>query len=42
MAFMRKWHKYLGIWTALLVLMLSITGILLMHKKGIRSQGIYG
>lgn len=33
MAFMRKWHKYLGIGTAVLVLMLSITGILLMHKK---------
>jgi len=33
MAFMRKWHRYLGIWTALLVLMLSITGILLVHKK---------
>lgn len=33
MAFMRKWHKYLGIWTAAVVLMLSITGILLMHKK---------
>ncbi|MHB8058347.1 MAG: PepSY-associated TM helix domain-containing protein [Desulfuromonadaceae bacterium] len=30
---MRKWHRYLGIWTALLVLMLSITGILLVHKK---------
>jgi len=33
MVFMRKWHRYLGIWTALLVLMLSITGILLVHKK---------
>lgn len=32
-AFMRKWHKYLGLLTAALVLMLSITGILLMHKK---------
>lgn len=33
MAFMRTWHRYLGIWTALLVLLLSITGILLIHKK---------
>jgi len=33
MVFMRKWHRHLGIWTALLVLMLSITGILLVHKK---------
>ena len=33
MAFMRKWHKLLGLWTAALVLMLSITGILLVHKK---------
>ena len=33
MAFIRKWHRYLGLWTALLVLMLSITGILLVHKK---------
>lgn len=31
--FMRTWHRHLGIWTAVIVLMLSITGILLIHKK---------
>jgi hypothetical protein len=31
--FMRKWHKYLGLATTALVLLVSVTGILLIHKK---------
>lgn len=30
---LRKWHTWLGLWTALLVLLLCVTGLLLMHKK---------
>ena len=33
MGFMRKWHKYLGLAATLLVLLVSVTGILLIHKK---------
>lgn len=33
MGFMRKWHRYLGLWTTVLVLLVSITGVLLIHKK---------
>ena len=33
MGFMRIWHKYLGLATTVLVLLVSITGILLIHKK---------
>lgn len=35
MAFMRKWHKYLGLATAVLVVLVSVTGILLIHKKAL-------
>lgn len=30
---MRQWHTYLGLVTALLVMLVSVTGILLIHKK---------
>lgn len=30
---MRKWHKYLGLAATLLVILVSITGILLIHKR---------
>jgi len=33
MVFMRKWHKYLGLATTVLVVLVSVTGILLIHKK---------
>lgn len=32
-ALMRKWHKYLGLASTLLVVLVSVTGILLIHKK---------
>jgi len=35
MGFMRKWHRYLGLATTLLVVLVSVTGILLIHKKGL-------
>lgn len=31
--FMRNWHRYLGLAAAVLVVLVSITGILLIHKK---------
>ena len=33
MGSMRKWHKYLGLATTMLVVLVSVTGILLIHKK---------
>lgn len=30
---MRKWHRYLGLATTVLVVLVSVTGILLIHKK---------
>ena len=33
MASMRRWHKYLGLATTVLVVLVSVTGILLIHKK---------
>jgi hypothetical protein len=33
MGFMRRWHRYLGVAATLLVILVSITGILLIHKK---------
>ena len=33
MGFMRRWHRYLGVAATLLVILVSITGILLVHKK---------
>ena len=36
MGFMRKWHRYLGLATTVLVVLVSITGILLIHKKDLK------
>lgn len=33
MGSMRKWHKYLGLATTVLVVLVSVTGMLLIHKK---------